>query len=108
MIDRLVRVEAGPARDAYLPLLLLADDAEQLVHGYYQSGDLFGFEVGAEVVGAVLVTGSGSTRELKSVAVDEQRHGHGIGQRMLRAVTSALRASGVSRLELMTGNSSVG
>ncbi len=33
-------VAAGTARDAYLPLLRLADDSESEVRGYYQAGDL--------------------------------------------------------------------
>ena len=108
MNTRLVPVAVGPERDLYLPFLQLADDSEQLVHGYYQTGDLYAYEVDVEVVGTVLVTGTGVIREIKSVAVAEQRHRQGIGQRMLHAVIAQMRASGVRRLELMTGSCSIG
>ncbi|HET9660661.1 MAG TPA: hypothetical protein VFP05_10060, partial [Thermomicrobiales bacterium] len=34
-------VEPGPEREAYLPLLLLADESKQQVRGYLQDGMLF-------------------------------------------------------------------
>jgi hypothetical protein len=34
-------VPAGPERDAYLPLLHLADDSVEQVRGNYQTGTLF-------------------------------------------------------------------
>jgi ribosomal protein S18 acetylase RimI-like enzyme len=108
MGERSVRIDAGPDRDAYLSFLLLADDAEQLVLDYYQTGDLYAFELDSEVVGTVLVTGTGPTREFKSVAVAEQRQGQGIGQRIVRQAIDEMRESGVKRLELMTGNCGVG
>ena len=33
-------IPRGPRRETYLPLLLLADDAEAQVRGYYQDGEL--------------------------------------------------------------------
>ena len=46
--------------------------------------------------------------ELKAVAVDEAHHDRGIGTRLLRAVLARLRADGVARVVVGTGNAGVG
>ena len=47
-------VPAGPDRDAYLPLLHLADDSVDEVLGYYQKGTLFALDTRRHAVGMVL------------------------------------------------------
>ena len=83
-------VAAGPDRDAYLPLLLLADDSVAQVHSYYQQGTLFAVD-GPDgqplgMILAIAVDEPDSAVELKAVAVDEAHHGQGVGTRMLRTV----------------------
>ncbi len=102
-------VPAGAERDAYLPLLFLADDSEPEVQGYYQTGDLYAFD---DADGPVAVTlaiprADGSV-ELKSVAVESSRHNAGIGRRMLAAVLSDLKARGVARVVVGTASSGTG
>jgi ribosomal protein S18 acetylase RimI-like enzyme len=102
-------VPPGGDRDAYLPLLRLADDSESQVRGYYQKGDLYALDdESAGPLGMVLVIPEpdGSV-ELKAVAVDAARHGQGIGKRMLAAVLADLKARGVRHVIVGTGNSSV-
>ena len=103
-------VPPGPARDRFLPLLLLADDSEAQVRAYYQTGDLFALaEADGTVLGMVLVVPAGPGEvELKSVAVDPKRHGRGIGRRMLALVLAELAAGGVRRVVVGTANSSIG
>lgn len=108
----LTRVPSGPGRDAYLPLLLLADDSETAVRAYYQHGDLYALhgEAGAPLaMTLVLPEGDGGVDvELKAVAVDPARHGQGVGRRMLALVLAELRAAGVRRVTVGTGNSGIG
>lgn len=107
---RLARVPPGPERDAYWPLLLLADESPAEVEGYYQRGDLYGLVDAAGVACAsvlVLPTGDGAA-ELKSVAVDPDRHGRGLGKAMLALVLEELRAEGTRRVVVGTSNAGVG
>jgi ribosomal protein S18 acetylase RimI-like enzyme len=103
-------IPAGEAREAYLPLLLLADDSEAQVRSYYQSGDLFAYENadGAALGMTLAIPWDDGSVELKAVAVDQALHGRGIGQRMLAAVLAELRARGVRRVVLGTGTSGIG
>ncbi|MEA2524134.1 MAG: hypothetical protein QOF73_1361, partial [Thermomicrobiales bacterium] len=39
--EKLRLVPPGDGRDAYWPLLLLADESEPQVRSYYQQGDLY-------------------------------------------------------------------
>jgi ribosomal protein S18 acetylase RimI-like enzyme len=101
-------VDPGPEREAYLPWLLLADDSEQQVRGYMQAGLLFVAEEAGRDAGIVLAIADGlSEIELKSVAVDPELQGQGIGKRMLALVLTALEKQGFSRVVVGTGNSSI-
>src|SRR5690242_9680822 len=64
-------VPAGSERDAYLPLLRLADDSEAQVRGYYQQGDLYALDDATRgPAGIVLaVPAPDGAVELKAVAV---------------------------------------
>ncbi|MEV1250089.1 GNAT family N-acetyltransferase [Nonomuraea sp. NPDC050022] len=103
-------VSAGSDRDAYLPLLRLADDSESEVRGYYQTGDLYVLDdetLRPLAVILVIPQPDGST-EFKAVAVDAERHGEGIGKRMIAGVLAELKVRGVTRVVVGTGNSGVG
>jgi ribosomal protein S18 acetylase RimI-like enzyme len=111
---RLKIVDAGPERERYVPLLLLADDSEQQVRGYMQKGTLFVAEDEDREVGIVLAIpvdssdANNSEIELKAVAVEAASHNQGIGQRMLALVLPALEERGFTRVVLGTGNSGIG
>jgi ribosomal protein S18 acetylase RimI-like enzyme len=103
-------VPAGRERNAYLPLLLLADDSESEVIGYYEKGDLYVLDDAAARPLAVTLTipePEGSV-ELKAVAVRDQLHGQGIGKRMLSAVLADLKERGVKRVTVGTASCSIG
>lgn len=102
-------VPPGEQRDAYLPLLMLADDSEAQVRGYYQKGDLYALDEAGRPLGMVLVIPEpdGSV-ELKAVAVDAGRHNQGVGTRMLGAVLADLRDRGVGRVVVGTSSSGIG
>lgn len=110
-IETDIRIVApGHERDAYLPLLLLADDSESEVRAYYQSGDLYAVddESGRPLGMILAIPEPDGSVELKAVAVDEARHGQGIGKRMLAAVLADLKARGVTHVVVGTGNSGIG
>ncbi|HKG26120.1 MAG TPA: GNAT family N-acetyltransferase [Thermomicrobiales bacterium] len=109
--ERLKIVPSGEEREAYWPLLLLADESEPQVRSYYQEGDLYVLaDADGTPLGIVLVLPLTAEREveLKAVAVTPERHGQGIGQRMLRLVLADLRARSVRRVVVGTGNSGIG
>jgi ribosomal protein S18 acetylase RimI-like enzyme len=103
-------VPAGRERDAYLPLLRLADDSEAAVRGYYQRGDLYALDdlSGRPLAMILAIPEPDGSVELKAVAVDEDHHGAGIGTRLLTAVLARLAANGVRRVIVGTGNSGIG
>ena len=110
MDERLELIGAGPKRDDYLALLLLADDSEEQVRSYYQQGDLYVLRGGDGVVrGITLVLPEpDGGAELKAVAVAPELHGQGVGQRMLALVLAELRVGGVRHVVVGTGNSGIG
>jgi len=97
-------------RDAYLPLFRLAEDSEEQLLSYYQTGELYVYrnETG-HPLGMVLVTHKAAGQvELKAVAVDETRQGRGIGQKMVKAVLAELRRAAVCHVIVGTGNCAIG
>lgn len=109
--DRLVVVEAGPPREArvLMDLLVLADESPEQVAGYLHQGDLFVLpDADGQPLGLTLVHYEEGAAELKAVAVRPDRQGQGIGKRMLGLVLGELRRSGVRRVVVATGTSSLG
>jgi len=102
-------VGPGPAREAHLPLLLLADESEQQVRGYFQEGMLFVADLDGDDIGIVLAMPlEPGVVELKAVAVDQAQHHRGLGTRMLALVLEDLNHQGFSRVVVGTGNSGIG
>lgn len=108
---RLRPVAAGEDREAYLPLLLLADEPAPL-RGYLNDGDLYVLQDDAgEALGVTLTLPYGDepgTIELKNVAIAPGRHNRGLGKRMLAAVLTDLRARGYRRVVVGTSNAGIG
>lgn len=103
-------VPPGPERDAFLDLLLLADESEQQVRSYMNEGDLYVFSPEGEgTAGMILaIPEPDGAVELKAVAVSPERQGQGVGSRMLRAVLDDLRARGVRKVIVGTANAGIG
>ena len=110
---RLERICPGPDREAYLPLLYLADEPEP-VRGYLQApeGDLYVLRhTGGEPLGVTFVlpyAGEEGTIELRAVAVDPTRHNQGLGREMLSRVLADLRSRGTRRVIVGTSNAGIG
>jgi ribosomal protein S18 acetylase RimI-like enzyme len=106
--ETLERVAAGPGRDAFLPLLLLADDSVAHVRSYYQTGELFVLRGNRGVRGiALTVTRSDGTVELKAAAVPPELQGRGVGRRLVALTFDELRTAGVRRVIVGTAVSGV-
>lgn len=89
----LVTVEPGTARDAWIPLLELADEPEPL-RQYLNEGVLYGIvsEETGKPLAAALVTGIDThIVELRAVAVDEDEQGRGLGTWIVAEVCERLR-----------------
>ena len=101
---------AGSERDAYLPLLLLADESETAVRDYYQQGDPYALADETRLLlGMILaIPDHDGSVELKAVAVDAALHGQGIGKGLLAGVLADLKARGVKRVVVGTGNADSG
>ena len=106
---RVERLAPAAPRDAYVPLLLLADEPEPL-RAYVNDGDLYVLrDRSGEPLGVTLVLRLGDDEaELKAVAITPGQHNRGLGQRMLRGVLDDLRARGVRRVVVGTSNAGIG
>jgi GNAT superfamily N-acetyltransferase len=102
----LTRVPPGPAREAWVPLLELADEPTPL-RAYLQDGELYGL-VGADGAprAAILVIDEDpGVAELRAVAVVEEEQGTGVGTQLVAAVLDALAARGIERVTVGTASS---
>ena len=91
------------------PLLLLADPSRQLVEAYLAQGECYVAEEKEEIIGVfVLVPLSEITLEIKNIAVREDRQGEGLGKKLLQEAIRVAKNKGYERIEIGTGNSSIG
>jgi ribosomal protein S18 acetylase RimI-like enzyme len=107
---RVERLVHGARREAYLPLLLLADEPKP-ISGYLDDGDLYVLrDEGPEPLGVTLVVphDDPGTFELKAVAVAEGQQGRGLGKRMLGGVLDDLHRRGARHVIVGTSNAGIG
>lgn len=107
MSEPIIEVERGPAREAWVEILELADEPEPL-SGYLQQGVLYGvLEAGTgRPRAAVLVIDlDDGAAELRAVAVAEADQGRGLGSWVVAGVCRRLRTSGVRRVVVGTASS---
>ena len=92
-------------RKKYLPLLLLADEQEDMIDRYLGRGTMYVLEDGGQVRAECVVTDEGGgVLEIKSLAVDPACQGRGYGRAMIDYV--AARYAGIYReLQVGTGDS---
>jgi GNAT superfamily N-acetyltransferase len=105
--DALSVVPPGPDRDAWVPLLELADEPVPL-RAYLHDVELYGVlgDDGAPRA-AILVIRTGAEAELRAVAVTEAEQGRGLGGALVEAVVGVLHDAGVERVTVGTASSGV-
>ncbi|OXM15720.1 GNAT family N-acetyltransferase [Paenibacillus herberti] len=99
-----------PEEELPMELLLLADPSEAMIASYIGRGECWTLsEKGEAVLGVyVLIPTRPGTLELVNVAVLEERHGQGLGKRLVQHAIGRAQELGAWTLEIGTGNSSIG
>jgi ribosomal protein S18 acetylase RimI-like enzyme len=97
-------------RDAYMPLLLLADPSEEKIRSYLQKGELYAWRSEEEeTIGVLhLMEIEPGKIEVKNIAVREGYQGQGHGKQLLESAIKMLKEREVSEVIVRTGNSSIG
>jgi len=76
--------EVSACKKDYLPLLLLADEQEDMIDRYLQRGEMFALEEGKRVLAVCVVTDEGEgVLEIKNLAVLPEAQKKGYGRAML-------------------------
>lgn len=103
--NRIVRVDNDKKR--YLPLLLLADEQENMIDRYLERGLLFVVEDNGIAKAETVVTDEGDgIAEIKSLAVGPDFQGKGYGRSLIRFVADRCKDS-FSILQVGTGDSPI-
>lgn len=98
----------GSGEEPPMELLLLADPSRDIVEGYLGRGKCYVAEEDGAVIGVyVLIPTRPEMVELVNVAVEESRHGRGIGKQLVLHAVRTAREQGARTIEVGTGNSSV-
>lgn len=96
--------EVTQNKKRYLPLLLLADEQEDMIDRYLARGRMFVLEEAGEVVAECVVTDEGGgVAEIKNLAVAPAAQRRGYGRAMLAFAESA--CAGFAALQVGTGDS---
>ena len=101
--DRIHEVKEN--KKQYLPLLLLADEQEDMIDRYLERGTLYVLRDGETVIAECVVTDEGDgVLEIKSLAVAPECQGRGYGRIMIRFVAEKYRDR-YTTLQVGTGDS---
>ncbi len=107
-----VRIEEFDADRRNLKWLFrLAEDSDQMLDSYLDLGRVWvALGERGDVLGHLLAVarGDGSTWEVVSTAVVEDRRGTGIGRRLLEHAVNEAHRAGASRVELATATADIG
>ncbi|KAG5362855.1 putative N-acetyltransferase YvbK [Yarrowia sp. B02] len=87
-------------RQTLLPLLVLADESEEIVQTYIDDGETYEIALDGEVVGVVQVIGD----EIKNLAIAPSNQGKGLGKQAIKLLQAQPQ---VARLVVGTANSSI-
>lgn len=98
------RVDEHRKRD-HLPLLLLADEQEDMVERYLTRGTMFALDMDGATAGVCVVTVEGDrVLEIKNLAVDPAYQRRGLGRALIEFVAARARGR-YDALQVGTGDS---
>ncbi len=113
----MTKVELRPVqgdREAFLPLLLEADESEEMVRTYLKEGQLLAVEVDGTTAGEMLVIPEGDapkgdtpqaeTWEIRNIAITEEQRGRGVGRRAIELLADLAAGNAVGRLLVGTAD----
>jgi anti-anti-sigma factor len=105
-----VRLEPVTDREALVPILLEADESEEVLRTYLNQGELYRLVAEPEEIGAVLLI-AGEDRhevEIKNIALAEAYRGRGLGRAAIEAIAEHAREAGARRLVVGTADTGTG
>lgn len=88
----------------FLPLLLLADEQEDMIDRYIEAGRMFVLEDDGVKAECVVVESSADTLEIKNIAVHPDYHGKGYGKALIDFIVQRYQGE-YSTLQVGTGES---
>ncbi len=98
-------IEIKEKKEDFLPLLLLADEQEDMIFRYLYRGRLFAFYEGEQLVSVSVVTDEGEGLcEVKNLAVAPEFQRRGYGSRMLSFLKQEFTTT-FHRMQVGTGES---
>ena len=105
MIQAKQIVQVAACKKAYLPLLLLADEQEDMIDRYLERGDMYVLEDGGRALASIVVTDEGNgVLEIKNLAVDPSCQRKGLGRVLIRFLEERYRGK-YRLLQVGTGES---
>ena len=79
--------EVTDHKKALLPLLLLADEQEDMIDRYLERGQMYALEAAGDAAAVIVVTDEGNgLLEIKNLAVSQAYQGKGYGRMMIRYI----------------------
>lgn len=98
------KLGAGDVKKDYLPLLLLADEQEDMVDRYLERGDMYVLRDGGVKAVCVVTDEGEGVFEIKNIATEPASQGKGYGRLLVEHVASAYAGHGHTLL-VGTGDS---
>lgn len=103
-VDTMEIREVKADKKRYLPLLLLADEQEDMIDRYLDRGTMYVLDDGGVKAECIVTDEGGGVLELKSLAVVPEAQGRGYGRNMV-AFIAAQYAGTYTCLQVGTGDS---
>ncbi|MFL5736643.1 MAG: GNAT family N-acetyltransferase [Actinomycetota bacterium] len=94
-------------REAFLPLLLEADESKEMVRTYLHEGELLGVYADGTLAGEMLVIPEDDALEIRNFALAEEQRRRGIGRRAIDLLAERAATEGVGRLLVGTADVAV-
>ncbi|MEJ2664770.1 MAG: GNAT family N-acetyltransferase [Spirochaetia bacterium] len=95
-------------QSAPIKLLLEADPAVEKIMHYLKKGTCYGFKRNGEIIAACVINNLRWRRaEIKNISVKKELQNKGIGSELMRSVINKCKESGIRKIVLGTGNSSI-
>ena len=90
-------------------LLKLADPSTEQINKYLKTGTCYVAKMGNQIIGTMILNKTEPNMlEIKNIAVDETFQNRGFGAQMIRKAIEIGKEKGMQKMQIGTGNSSIG